>query len=112
MGTYSDKILQMVDQIGKPIKSTSTTTATADEGIDLSGLLTMLMMSQMFKPASANLANAAIANPAATLGPMNPGGTFGGNLLAQGGMQSPATGGITSPSGLLQLISALSKIGI
>ena len=48
MGQYADKMIEMMNRIGQP----QTTTTTVDQpppGIDLSALIMMLMMKDMFK---------------------------------------------------------------
>jgi hypothetical protein len=103
---YADKLMDLVGRIGEPLRSTSTTTATNNEPLDLSGIMMMLMMSNMFKKPNAN--TLPVANTIADLGPMNPQGGFGGNMLAQGGLTQssipPVNGDI---SGIMQLLQSL-----
>jgi hypothetical protein len=111
MSMYSQKLMDLVGRMGEPIRSTSTTTATANEPLDLSGILMMLMMSNMFKKPDAT--TLPVANTIADLGPMNPQGGFGGNMLAQGGLTQSAIPPVNMDmSGLMKLLSSLAIPGI
>lgn len=52
MGMYADKILEMAANLGKPTITKTKSVITApneDAGLDLSSIITMLIMSQLFK---------------------------------------------------------------
>jgi hypothetical protein len=117
MGLYSDKIMQMVDQIGKPLKSTSTTTATADEGLDLGPILMMLMMKGMFKgpstktPVEGNLPDSSMASNALLGGLANQApGSFPSTPYSGGGGSGGLGGGINSATAILQLLQQLGAL--
>jgi hypothetical protein len=63
MSLYSQKLLDYVSNINSPIKTTSTTTLQQpNEGLDISSLLMMLMMGQMFKKPTAVSPNQSALN--------------------------------------------------
>ena len=64
MGMYAEKLMSAVrDMTGNaPIKTTSTTTMKGNEGLDISSLLMMLMMGQMFKKPTAVSPNQSALN--------------------------------------------------
>lgn len=111
MSLYSEKLLDYIRNINSPIKTTSTTTA--NQGIDLSGLLSMLMMSQMFKQPTTGSSD--IMNTISLLGPMSSGGGFGGSMssVPQGpSIINPTTGGALGTNvGVVQLLQMLASIG-
>ncbi len=91
---YADKLMDYVRNINAPIKTTSTSTVKANEGIDLGSLLTMLFMSGMFKKPTSGIG----ANQSAL------------NLLSQQNLPAPAgTMGGGSPD-ILQLLSSLGPL--
>ena len=94
MSLYSEKLMQAVRGLNDPIKSTSTTTVQGNEGLDLSGILMMLMMNNMFKqPTTTTPANQSALN-----------------LLSQQNLPPAAgvMGGGTE--GILQLLSTLGPL--
>ncbi len=95
MGLYANAIMKMVNQIGNPTITKSTTTAEQPkEGLDLSGLMMMLMMNSLFKqppnavtnknPYATNFTAPANANPAGVPASfMAPGAGYDSNGMGQ-----------------------------
>jgi hypothetical protein len=119
MALYAEKLMDFVRHANDPIKTTSTTTAKSNEGLDIGSLLTMLMLSGVFnKGKGGNAADASnIMNPMDVLGPMSSGGGFGGAMsqVQQGpSVTNPATGNALGTnvgiSQLLQILQSLGKI--
>jgi hypothetical protein len=48
MNTYAQKMVEMMNRTGQPM-TTTTTVKQPNEGLDLSGLMMMLMLNSMFK---------------------------------------------------------------
>jgi len=98
----ADKIMQYVNRIGEPVKSTSTTTQEEAPGIDLGNIMMMLYLTNAFKkPGGAGALGPDIGSVTGIPGPMNTGGGFGGSGLAPGGLGGGGFGsGNRTASGL------------
>ena len=114
---YSQMLMDAVKGFNQPIKTTSTTTAKSNEGLDIGSLMMMLMMSGIFnKGKGGNVSDASnIINPMDVLGPMSSGGGFGGAMSAvpqAPSITNPATGNALGTNvGLPQLLQILQSLG-
>ena len=100
MGIYAEKLMAAVRNMtgDAPIKTTSTTTLKQpNEGIDLSSILTMLMMSGMFKKPTAVSPNQSALNLLSQQ-----------NLPPAAGYQG--MGGAGGTDGLMQMLASLGSL--
>lgn len=105
MGLYSEKLMSAVKSLNDPIKTTSTTTAKSNEGLDIGSLLTMLMLSGMFKQPKAETTSSLLATPA-TASTSTLDKTLGSNAVPA----LQGLGGTTDVSQLLQILQSLGKL--
>ena len=113
----ADKIMQYVNRIGEPVKSTSTTTQEEAPGIDLGNIMMMLYLTNAFKkpggttgidslPGSSMASNALLGG----LSSQAP-GSFAGQPFAQGGLGGgPASGGLEGMD-MQKILEILKSLG-
>jgi hypothetical protein len=121
-GIYSTKLMEAVRSLNDPIKTTSTTTAKSNEGLDIGSLLTMLMLSGMFKqPTTTKFPYSTVANSAESIVNDIRGSGAGSSALATtpatanmnsvlGSLGSSAVPGLQN-AGVSELLQLLSKLG-
>ena len=105
---YSDLLMSAVKNFNQPVKSTSTSTVKGNEGLDIGSLLTMLMLSGMFKNPKATTASSGLLSTPATAGVSTLDKTLGSSAVPslQGLGQTSGQG-----TGLAQILQMLQSIG-
>ena len=103
----ADKIMQYVNRIGEPVKSTSTTTQEEAPGIDLGNIMMMLYLTNAFKkPGGAGALGPDIGSVTGIPGPMNTGGGLGGGGFGSGNRTASGLEGMDMQK-ILEILKSL-----
>lgn len=113
--TYASKLIELLGRTGQPQTTTSTSKGTStvtvpDEGFDISSLISMLMMSQMFKQPKPFTPIETLGTTSAPAG-FNPLSVLPKTSSAFGYTASPPSQ-LEQPMDLMQLLKMLASIKI